>query len=44
MKISIEKEGRVWLWSVYSAEGELLGAGYCRTKRAALNDAAIFAR
>lgn len=38
-----EVAAHVWEWTV-STETELLGSGYCRTKRDAVNDATIFAR
>lgn len=37
----IEREGRVWNWSVLD-HGALVGGGICRTKADAQNDAGIF--
>jgi hypothetical protein len=39
-KIILEKEGRVWRWTVKRGRTVVAG-GYCRTKKDALNDATI---
>jgi hypothetical protein len=39
-KIILEKEGRVWRWTVKRGRAVVAG-GYCRTKKDALNDATI---
>jgi len=43
-KTEYTREGKVWCWTVTGSIGEIIGSGYCRTKREAMHDAGVFIR